>query len=166
MFSKPKLSKLFSVTSKVLVSKAPTSVPTVEAPLKMLISVANNTASTPGGQILAASTNVGKNANSPKMARTTSSPNTNAPSGIPKDRLACVISNSWMSPKGALATVVQNRISLIATYLWKVEKWVMRLFVIFVETVHADILLMMNSLFLNTSDIPRHPQGKQRRLQV
>mmetsp|Transcript_21857 Transcript_21857/g.32713 ORF Transcript_21857/g.32713 Transcript_21857/m.32713 type:complete len:102 (+) Transcript_21857:136-441(+) len=84
--SRPKLSKLFSVTPSVFVSSAPTSVPTVDAPLNMLINVANKTASTPGGHILAAKTNVGRKANSPRIANTTSSPKTKAPSGIPSDR--------------------------------------------------------------------------------
>jgi hypothetical protein len=57
-----KFEKSFSVTPKILVKAAPTSVPTVLAPLYMLINVANNTASTPGGQSFAANTSVGKNA--------------------------------------------------------------------------------------------------------
>mmetsp|Transcript_8536 Transcript_8536/g.10209 ORF Transcript_8536/g.10209 Transcript_8536/m.10209 type:complete len:102 (+) Transcript_8536:147-452(+) len=86
--NKAKLSKLLSVTPNAFVSNAPTSVPTVDAPLKMLMSVANSTASTPGGHNRAARTNVGKNATCPKIANATSSPNTNAPSGIPKSLLA------------------------------------------------------------------------------
>ena len=112
---RPKLSKLLSVTPNILVNNAPTSVPTVDAPLKILINVANNTASTPGGHILAAKTNVGKKANSPNMANTTSSPKTNAPSGIPNDRLAWDISNKLISPSGADAIDVQNKIFLIGT---------------------------------------------------
>ena len=94
IFNMPKLSKLLSVTPSCLVSKAPTSVPTVDAPLKMLIKVAKSTASTPGGQILAARTRMGKKANSPRTARTTSSPNTKASSGMPSERFAWEISSN------------------------------------------------------------------------
>lgn len=111
----PKFSKLFSVTSNILVNTAPTSVPTVEAPLNILIRVANKTASTPGGHILAANTKVGKNANSPKIANTTSSPKTKAESGIPNDLFACEISKRFIKPRGADAIVVQSRIFLIGT---------------------------------------------------
>mmetsp|Transcript_23288 Transcript_23288/g.34080 ORF Transcript_23288/g.34080 Transcript_23288/m.34080 type:complete len:251 (-) Transcript_23288:138-890(-) len=79
--------------------------------------VANKTASIPGGQILAASTSVGRKANSPRIARTTSSPNTNAPSGIPSDRLACVMSRSCRRPRGAEAIDVHNKIVLMGTVL-------------------------------------------------
>jgi len=113
--NRARLSKLLSVTPKSFVSAAPNSVPTVDAPLYILINVAKSTASTPGGHNLAARTKVGKNASSPivnqveqegckrgifiysftinhlshlqsflpKIDRTASSPNTNAPSGIP-----------------------------------------------------------------------------------
>ena len=60
--SRPRLSKLLSVTPRAFVSAAPTSVPTVLAPLKILINVANKTASTPGGHTRAANTNVGRKA--------------------------------------------------------------------------------------------------------
>ena len=113
----PRLSKLFSVTSNIFVNNAPTSVPTVDAPLKILINVANSTASTPWGHIRAANTKVGKNANSPRMANTTSSPNTNAPSGIPNDRLACDISKRFIKPSGADAMVVHSKIFFIGTYI-------------------------------------------------
>mmetsp|Transcript_24862 Transcript_24862/g.37871 ORF Transcript_24862/g.37871 Transcript_24862/m.37871 type:complete len:101 (+) Transcript_24862:277-579(+) len=85
--SSAKLEKQVSVTPKNLVSAAPISVPTVLAPLKMLIKVANSTASIPGGHNRAANTNEGKNAIWPNIENTTSSPNTNAPSGIPSSRL-------------------------------------------------------------------------------
>ena len=60
-----RLEKSLSVTPRTFVNAAPTSVPTVLAPLYIDIKVANSTASTPGGHSLAARTNVGKNAISP-----------------------------------------------------------------------------------------------------
>lgn len=115
--NRPKLSKLFSVTPSIFVNSAPVSVPTVEAPLKMLINVANKTASTPGGHILAAKTKVGRNANSPRIARTTSSPKTKAPSGIPSDLFVWDISNKFINPSGADAIEVQNKIFFIGTFV-------------------------------------------------
>ena len=116
--NRARLSKLLSVIPKSFVNAAPISVPTVEAPLYILINVAKSTASTPGGHNLAASTKVGKKASSPsslssvnkkdvreihysftkfhlfhlqsflpKIDRTASSPNTNAPSGRPSTLL-------------------------------------------------------------------------------
>mmetsp|Transcript_23425 Transcript_23425/g.36084 ORF Transcript_23425/g.36084 Transcript_23425/m.36084 type:complete len:229 (+) Transcript_23425:3251-3937(+) len=112
---RPRFSKFDSVTPRYFVSTAPISVPTADAPLKMLMSVANKTASTPGGHILAARTSVGRNANSPKIARATSSPKTKASSGMPSDLLACEIKRSWDSPRGVDAIDVQNSISFMAT---------------------------------------------------
>mmetsp|Transcript_156 Transcript_156/g.175 ORF Transcript_156/g.175 Transcript_156/m.175 type:complete len:90 (-) Transcript_156:108-377(-) len=86
--SSPKFSKFDSVIPNDFVSNAPTSVPTVPAPLLIDISVANNTASTPIGHSLAANTKVGKNAISPSTLNTTSSPKTNHVSGIPINRFA------------------------------------------------------------------------------
>ena len=65
--NRARLSKLLSVTPKSFVNAAPISVPTVEAPLYILINVAKSTASTPGGHNRAASTSVGKNASSPAV---------------------------------------------------------------------------------------------------
>jgi hypothetical protein len=93
-----------------------TSVPTVEAPLNILMRVAKSTASTPGGHKRAAKTSVGIKAICPKMAMATSSPKTKAPSGIPRSRLKCVIRNKFDKPKGTAAMDDQNKISLIGTY--------------------------------------------------
>jgi hypothetical protein len=82
----------------------------------MLMRVAKSTASTPGGHNRAAKTSVGRKAICPKMERATSSPKTKAPSGIPRSRLTCVISNKFDKPKGAAAMDDQNKISLIGTY--------------------------------------------------
>mmetsp|Transcript_52297 Transcript_52297/g.126451 ORF Transcript_52297/g.126451 Transcript_52297/m.126451 type:complete len:215 (+) Transcript_52297:2357-3001(+) len=108
-----KLSKFDSVTPSNFVNSAPISVPTVPAPLFILMRVANNTASTPGGHSLAARTKVGRNAISPKIDRITSSPATNHVSGIPRSRLACVIRSKLSIPSGADMMDDHNKISLI-----------------------------------------------------
>ena len=90
MISSPKLSKPFAPSPpeipKNLVRNAPISVPSIPAKLKILMRHANNTASTPGGHILAARTRVGIKANSPRTVNTTSSPQMKATSGIPSNR--------------------------------------------------------------------------------
>mmetsp|Transcript_27875 Transcript_27875/g.81837 ORF Transcript_27875/g.81837 Transcript_27875/m.81837 type:complete len:201 (+) Transcript_27875:654-1256(+) len=119
--SRARLSKLLSVTPRYLVSAAPNSVPTVDAPLKMDMRDANNTASMPGGQSLAARTRVGRKANSPNIDNATSSPNTKAPSGIPNARFAWVMRRRLDSPRGAEAMDVQNSMSLmgiVRRYFW------------------------------------------------
>lgn len=102
MVRRPKLSKLFSVTPNHFVRTDPISVPTIPPPLKILIRVAKSTASTPGRQRRAAKTSVGRN--------------TNTPSGIPSERLACVMSSNVDNPNGVEAIDAQNKMSLIGTY--------------------------------------------------